>query len=133
MKGDIFIYSWSGQLISFEIDSISKEMNRVEHEYMNMSLPLIGLATPLDEDLQRSCYISVQKLLTSCVRTACSKLLELVWNELLTYLFSFVGTPRKFIIATCNNLDVNNLVVNNLQQFGWHYQTCYKVVLTRLI
>ena len=69
-EGDIFIYSWSGQLISFEIDSISKEMNRVEHEYMNMSLPLIGLATPLDEDLQRSCYISVQKLLTSCVRTA---------------------------------------------------------------
>ena len=48
-EGDIFIYSYSTQLISFEIDSISKEINCAEHEYMNMSPSLIELATPLDE------------------------------------------------------------------------------------
>ena len=36
-EGDIFIYSCSAQLISFEVDSISKEINCAEHEYMNMS------------------------------------------------------------------------------------------------
>jgi hypothetical protein len=41
--------------------------------------------------LQTSCYKSVHKLSTSCVRTACSQLLEQVWNKLL---------------ATCNKLDV---------------------------
>ena len=46
-EGDIFIYSCSSQLISFEIDSISKEINCAEHEYMNMSPSLIELATPL--------------------------------------------------------------------------------------
>ena len=46
-EGDIFIYSCSGQLISFEIKSISKELNRAEHKYMNMSPSLIELATPL--------------------------------------------------------------------------------------
>ena len=30
----------------FEIDSISKEINSAEHEYMNMSPSLIELATP---------------------------------------------------------------------------------------
>ena len=35
-------------------------------------------------------YKSVHKLSTSCVRTACSQLLEQVWNKLLT---------------TCNKLD----------------------------
>ena len=47
-EGDIFIYSCSAQLISFEIESISKEINCAEHEYMNMSPSLIELATPLD-------------------------------------------------------------------------------------
>jgi hypothetical protein len=56
--------------------------------------------------LQTSCYKSVQKLSTSCVRTACSQLLEQVWNKLLT---------------TC------------IKQAWWHYQTCYKIVLTSLI
>ena len=46
-EGDIFIYSCSAQLISFEVDSISKEINCAEHEYMNMSPSLIGLAPPL--------------------------------------------------------------------------------------
>ena len=46
-EGDIFIYSCSAQLISFEIESISKEINCVEYEYMNMSPLLIELATPL--------------------------------------------------------------------------------------
>ena len=45
--GDIFIYSCSAQLISFEIESVSKEINCAEHEYMNMSPSLIEMATPL--------------------------------------------------------------------------------------
>ena len=45
-EGDILINWCSAQLISFEIDSISKEINCVEHEYMNISSPLIELATP---------------------------------------------------------------------------------------
>ena len=47
-EGDIFIYSCSAQLISFEIESTSKEIKRAEHEYINMSPSLIALATPLD-------------------------------------------------------------------------------------
>ena len=43
-EGDIFIYSCSAQLISVEVDSISKEINCAEHEYMNMSPSLIALA-----------------------------------------------------------------------------------------
>ena len=43
-EGDIFIYSCSAQLISFEVDSISKEINCAEHEYMNMPPSLIALA-----------------------------------------------------------------------------------------
>ena len=46
--GAIFIYSCSGQLSSFEIDLISKELNCPEHEYMNMAPSLIELAAPLD-------------------------------------------------------------------------------------
>ena len=46
-EGDIFIYSCSAQLISFKIESISKEINCAEHEYMNMSPSLIELTTPL--------------------------------------------------------------------------------------
>ena len=46
-EGDIFIYSCSAQLISFEIGSTSKEINCAEHEYMNMSPSLIALAPPL--------------------------------------------------------------------------------------
>ena len=46
-EGAIFIYSCSGQLSSFEIKSISKELNCPEHEYMNMAPSLIELAAPL--------------------------------------------------------------------------------------
>ena len=46
-EGDIFIYSCSAQLISFEIESTSKQINCAEHEYMNMSPSLIALATLL--------------------------------------------------------------------------------------
>ena len=51
-EGAIFIYSCSGQLSSFEIDLISKELNCPEHEYMNMAPSLIELAAPLVEDIQ---------------------------------------------------------------------------------
>ena len=44
---DILVYSCSAQLISFEIDSIPKEIDGAEHEYMNMSPSLVELATPL--------------------------------------------------------------------------------------
>ena len=43
-EGDIFIYSCSAQLISFEIESTSKEIYCAEHEYMNMPPSLIALA-----------------------------------------------------------------------------------------
>ena len=36
-EGDVFTYSCSAQLISFEIDSISKEINCAEHEHVNTS------------------------------------------------------------------------------------------------
>ena len=48
-EGDIFIYSSSAQLIFFEIESTSKEINCAKHEYMNMSPSLIALATLLAE------------------------------------------------------------------------------------
>ncbi len=35
----IFIYSCSTQLISFEMNLISKEIRRAEHEYMNIPPP----------------------------------------------------------------------------------------------
>ena len=51
-EGDVFIYSCSlSQLISFEIDLISKKINCAEHEYMNMSPSLIGLAMPLVDNV----------------------------------------------------------------------------------
>ena len=53
-EGDIFIYSCSAQLISFEIESTSKEINCAEHEYMNMSPSLIALAPLLLEGLVQS-------------------------------------------------------------------------------
>ena len=40
----MFMYSCSAQLISFEIESTSKEINCAEHEYMNISPSLIALA-----------------------------------------------------------------------------------------
>ena len=48
--------------------------------------------------LQTSCYRSVHKLSTSCLRTACS-----------------------------------HFVVTTLKQAWWHYQPCYKTVLTTLL
>jgi hypothetical protein len=46
-------------------------------------------------DLEISCYKSVHKLSTSCIRTACSQFLRQVWNKLLT---------------TCNKLDGREVV-----------------------
>ena len=43
----IFIYSGLARLISFEINLISKEINRVEPEYMNMHFPINALDPPL--------------------------------------------------------------------------------------
>ena len=43
-EGDIFIYSCSARLISFEIESTSKEINCAEHEYINTSPSPIALA-----------------------------------------------------------------------------------------
>ena len=62
-EGDIFIYSCSAQLISFETDSISKEINHAEHEYMNMSPPLIKLATSLllSKLVKKSCNYAMRE------------------------------------------------------------------------
>ena len=61
--GCIFIYSCSARRISFEIKFISKEIRRVEHEYMNIyppPPPINALVTPLGVirglKLQRSNY-----------------------------------------------------------------------------
>ena len=45
--GCIFIYSGSARLASFEINFISKETSRAEHEYMNIHPPINALATAL--------------------------------------------------------------------------------------
>ena len=47
--GCIFIYSGSARLASFEINFISKETSRAEHEYMNIHppSPINALATAL--------------------------------------------------------------------------------------
>ena len=48
--GELFIYSCSAQLISFEIESTSKEINCAKHECMNMSPSLrrpLLMETPL--------------------------------------------------------------------------------------
>ncbi len=47
--GGIFIYSCSARLISFEMNLISKEIRRAEHEYMNIPPPppINALVTPL--------------------------------------------------------------------------------------
>jgi hypothetical protein len=55
--------------------------------------------------LQTSCYKSVHKLSTSCARTACSQLAVTSLKQ----------------------------AVNNLWQAWWHYQPCYKIVLTSLL
>ena len=60
-EGDIFIYSCSAQLISFEVDTISKEINCAEHEYISVSpSSYYRVATPLDDawhGCQYSCTI----------------------------------------------------------------------------
>ena len=71
-EGDIFIYSCSAQLISFDVDSISKEINCAEHEYMNMSPSLIALAPPLMKVplyLQAAIVVNVDISTAGCVRT----------------------------------------------------------------
>ncbi len=48
--GCIFIYSCSARRISFEMNLISKEIRRAEHEYMNIHPPpppINALVTPL--------------------------------------------------------------------------------------
>ena len=67
-EGDIFIYSCSAQLISLEVDSISKEINCAEPEYMNMSPSLIALAPLLGSNTVNNArkiarYISKSKLI----------------------------------------------------------------------
>ena len=78
--GCIFIYSGSVRLTSFEINFISKETSRAEHEYMNIHPPppISALATtllvettcskPVDNKfIQSTCNTSVENLsLTSC-------------------------------------------------------------------
>ena len=53
--GCIFIYSCSARRISFEMNLISKEIRRAEHEYMNIHPPtppppINALVTPLLTD-----------------------------------------------------------------------------------
>jgi hypothetical protein len=72
--------------------------------------------------LQTSCYKSVHKLSTSCFCTACCQ--QVVFAQAVDKscycLFPVVVTSLE-------------QAVNNLWQDWWHYQTCYKLVLTSLI
>jgi hypothetical protein len=63
--------------------------------------------------LQTSCYKFVHKLSTSCVLTACSQLLQQVWNKLLT---------------TCNKLDG---IIRLVTKLFW--QVWYSHDLTRML
>ena len=62
LDGNTFIYLCSAQLTSFKIDLISKEINGVEQEYMNMSPSLIELATPLLECQKQLLMSSISNL-----------------------------------------------------------------------
>ena len=50
--------------------------------------------TKVVTNMQTDCNKSIPKLLTSCVRTVCCKLLEQVWNKLLTTRNKLDGTIR---------------------------------------
>ena len=62
---DIFIYSCSAQLISFEIVSTSKEINCAEHGYINMPPSLIAMATPLLEGSEAKIKKQLEGVLNS--------------------------------------------------------------------
>ena len=48
-------------------------------------------------NLETNCDKSVHKLLTSCVRTACSKLLEQIWYNLLPTCYQLDGTIIRLV------------------------------------
>ena len=65
-EGDIFMYSCSAQLISFEIESTSKEINCTEHEYMNISPSLIALATLLVREVSGIIHLQPSTFNLAC-------------------------------------------------------------------
>ena len=66
--------------------------------------------------LQTSCYKSAHKLSTSSVRTACSQLLQQVWNKLLTSLMTLSDLLSHDITRMLQGF--NNIVIS------WLYWTC---------
>jgi hypothetical protein len=76
---------------------------------------------PVDGLLEQHCYKSAAGLLQLVRFYVCRKSVHKPFNKLYSHcLFPVVVTSLK-------------QAVNNLQQAWWHYQTCYKVVLTSLI
>ncbi len=69
--GCIFIYSCSARRISFEMNIISKEIRRAEHEYMNIHPPINALVTPLGQSqvLGNGCMLFVLFHLQNVSRT----------------------------------------------------------------
>jgi hypothetical protein len=93
LNGNRHLYISDGDSLSIEIpyESLLTFTVDEKHSQSGQSSLLTHVKTPqVVTGLQTSCYKSVHKLSTSCVRTACSQLLEQVWNKLLT---------------TCNKLD----------------------------
>ena len=100
-EGGIFIYSCSAQLISFEVGSISKEINCAEHEYMNMSPSLIALAPLLKGLTSKSTIFSLKREyyvdIKNCPQEELDKAIEKFYVEVC----NFVTPIFKQIIKRC--------------------------------
>ena len=117
--GDIFIYSCSAQLNAFEIDSISKEINCTEHEYMNMSPSRSELATPLPASLMKvtqnnrgkMMLNTEQKVLKISLLPAVFFFSIIHWSKLLDKASFWIQWPnceaRIFIVKWYTKIDQN--------------------------
>ena len=95
---DIFIYSCSAQLISFEVDTISKEINCVEHECMNMSPSLDATVGSVDHQTShfQSRWMQLKHWILRCPSTLSTVKIAFDATEMLTF---FVAS--KMAAASC--------------------------------
>jgi hypothetical protein len=86
-----------------------------------------------------SCYKSVHKLSTSCVRTACSQLLEQVWNKLCNKLDGIIRLAANIVLTSLiqswYNKNVTKLTTQGCNNIviSRRYQTCWNNLATSLI
>ena len=109
-EGDLFIYSCSAQLISFEIESTSKEINCAEHEYMNMSPSLIAL-TPLLPGLHAGIFFMIPHLIL------CGRLLLFSCQMYLESSVTFWYLMLLMDFVWFRNLILNSLAVTPMYVF----------------